>query len=214
MAEPIEAPAPRRRGRPPAQRSEDTLARILRAARAGFSRSGYARTSMADIAREAGVTSRAIYHYVDSKPELFALAAQAAYRRFGAETVERVFRHADTRSRLRGYIDVFRSLYKDDPTMVAFISLATLEADRTPELRDRLPANLGCDPTQLIVESVARGELAPGVDPAGAVALLEVFGAGLALVANGDRGPEYLAMLDALEHLLDGSLLAEQAPEP
>ena len=39
------------------------------------------------------------------------------------------------------------------------------------------------------------------------MALLEVFGAGLTLLAGGDRDTEYLAMLDALEHLIEGSLL-------
>jgi AcrR family transcriptional regulator len=72
--------APRRRGRPPDRRSEETLARILRAARECFSRAGYAQTSMADIAHAAGVTPRAIYHYADSKPRLFALAAEQTRR--------------------------------------------------------------------------------------------------------------------------------------
>ena len=34
--------------------------------------------------------------------------------------------------RLGGYVDVFRALYQDDPTMVAFVSRAALEAVRTP----------------------------------------------------------------------------------
>lgn len=202
--------APRRRGRPPDRRSEETLARILRAARDRFSRVGYAQTSLADIARAAGVTPRAIYHYADSKPRLFALAAEQAYQRFGDEIVARVLAHEDTAARLRGYVDVFRALYQEDPSLVAFVSRAALEANRTPELRDTLPTWVAgvLDVNELVVrDSVDRGELAPGVEPAGAVALLEVFGAGLTLLAGGDRGPEYLAMLDALEHLIDGSLL-------
>ena len=49
---------------------------------------------------------------------------------------------------------------------------------------------------RIVHDGVERGELAAGLDPAGAVALLEVFGAGLTLLAGGDRDPEYLAMLD------------------
>ena len=201
--------APRRRGRPPDRRSEETLARILRAARDRFSEVGYAQTSMADIAEAAGVTPRAIYHYADSKPRLFALAAEQAYQRFGAEIVARVLTHDDTEARLRGYVDVFRTLYQDDPGIVAFVSRAALDADRVPELSESLPTWVAgvLDVNELVVrDSVERGELAAGVEPAGAVALLEVFGAGLTLLAGGDRGPEYLAMLDALEHLIDGSL--------
>jgi AcrR family transcriptional regulator len=201
---------PRRRGRPPDRRSEETLATVLRAARERFSQAGYAQTSLADIADAAGVTPRALYHYAESKQRLFALAADHAYQRFGDEIVARVLTREDTRGRLRGYVDVFRALYQDDPSIVAFVSRAALEAARTPELSEALPIAIAgvLDVNELIVrDGVARGELAPGVEPAGAVALLEVFGAGLTLIAGGDRDPEYLAMLDVLEHLIDGSLL-------
>ena len=201
---------PRRRGRPPDRRSEETLAGILRAARDRFSQVGYARTSLADVAEAAGVTPRAIYHYADSKPGLFALAAAQAYQRFTGEIVARVLAHDDTRARLHGYVDVFRALYREDPTIVAFVSRAALEASRTPELQEAMPAAIadGAQINDLVVrDSVLRGELAPGIEPAGAVALLEVFGAGLTLLAGGDRDTEYLAMLDALEHLIEGSLL-------
>ena len=74
---------------PPGQRSEETRERILRAARRRFSHAGYARTSLGDIAREAGLTPRAIYHYVDSKPELFTQSAQVAFaREHGARGAE------------------------------------------------------------------------------------------------------------------------------
>ena len=206
------AAVPRRRGRPPDRRSEETLARILRAARECFSRAGYAQTSLADIARAAGVTPRAIYHYAESKPALFALAAEQAYERFVDEIATRVLAHDDASGRLHAYVDVFRVLYQDDPSVVAFVSRAPLEAVRTPELADALPAEIAAGVPlneQIVRDGVERGELAAGLDPAGAVALLEVFGAGLTLLAGGDRDADYLAMLDALEHLIDGSLLVE-----
>jgi AcrR family transcriptional regulator len=204
--------APRRRGRPPDRPREETLARILRAARDRFSRAGYAQTSLADIARAAGVTPRAIYHYAESKSALFALAAEQAYQRFVEEIATRVFAHDDTAGRLHAYVDVFRVLYREDPTVVAFVSRAPLEAVRTPELAGVLPAEMTSGVAvndQIVRDGVARGELAAGLDPDGAVALLEVFGAGLTLLAGGDRDPEYLAMLDVLEHLIDGSLLVD-----
>ena len=105
---------------------------------------------------------------------------------------------------------MFRILFQEDPSVIAFVSRAPLEAVRTPELRGVLPAEMvgGVALNERIVhDGVERGELAAGLDPAGAVALLEVFGAGLTLLAGGDRDAEYLAMLDVLEHLIDGSLL-------
>lgn len=202
----------RRRGRPPAQSGEDTRARLLSAARTCFCRTGYARTSMADIAHEAGVTSRAIYHYVDSKLALFARAFEEAYQRFVEEVLARVFaqRHDTTRGRLRAYNDVFRVLYREDPSLVAFLSMALLEAARNRELLGVLPGELHRDlpnfNKMLVAYAVEHGELAGDIEPAGAVALLDVFGAGLTLVATKERGRDYLAMLDVIDRLLDGDL--------
>jgi TetR/AcrR family transcriptional repressor of uid operon len=209
--------APRRRGRPPAQRSEDTRERLLRAARVCFGEAGYAHTSMADIAHEAGITPRAIYHYVESKAELFTQAAEASYCRFVEEIAARVFVHDDARGRLKGFIDVFRALYREDPSLVAFVSLALFEADRNPDLPHPLAGHgERPNPNELLVaQAVERGELAGHIDPAGAVALLDVFGAGLTMIATGDRRGDYLPMLDVIEHLIDGSLLAESVtPTP
>lgn len=203
----------RRRGRPPGQRSAQTRERILRAARLRFAESGYARTSLADIAREAGITPRAIYHYVESKPELFRLAADVAYERFTAEVAERVLPREETRGRLHDLIDVFRALYLEDPTLIAFLSQAPMEARRNPELD--VPAawtmtdSTGL-PHALVALALARGDLTPEVDPLGAAALIEVMGAGMTILATRERADEYLAMLDVMERLVDGTLFAER----
>lgn len=203
MSEGIDARPAARRGRPPAADSEETRHRLLRAARACFGESGYARASMADIARVAGVTPRAIYYYFSSKAELFEQATMAAYQRFGAEIAQRVFAHDDIRSRLHGFVDVFRVLFQEDPGLVAFISLAPFEAHRNPELPGprKLTGDLPDINELLVRDAVAQGALADGVDAGGAVALLEVFGAGLTLLATGDRQDDYLAMLDVVDRL-------------
>jgi AcrR family transcriptional regulator len=202
-------PGTRRRGRPPGQRSEETRERILRAARLRFSQAGYARTSLADIALEAGITPRAIYHYVDSKPELFGQAVQVAYGRWSEEVVDRVVSGKDTRARLHGLVDTFRVLHHEDPTLVAFLSLAASEAQRNPELDAPLPP--GKDPRVTISRTLAAmahadGDFAPGVDPDGAAALLEVLGSGLTLLASDEREDEYMAMLDVIDRVIDGTL--------
>ncbi|HEY8526081.1 MAG TPA: TetR/AcrR family transcriptional regulator [Acidimicrobiales bacterium] len=203
----------RKRGRPPGQRSAETRDRILRAARARFSQSGYARTSLADIAREAGITPRAIYHYVESKPQLFRRAADAAYERFADAVSERVLGRADSRSRLHGLADVFRDLYREDPTIVAMLSQTVTEVYRNPELDRSMLMPEGYVPLNrvLVDMAVADGDLAEGVDPAGAAAMIEVLGSGLTLLASKEREHEYMAMLDVLERLLDGTLFVDRS---
>jgi AcrR family transcriptional regulator len=209
MPSPPSTPGPRRRGRPPDRQSAQTETEILRAARVCFSQRGYARTSVAQIAREAGVTSRAVYHYVDSKPELFVRAALAAHVRV-ADVLERHLTGGrSAQETLARWIGAFVALFEEDPTLVQFLSLVVVEAERNPELAEALPRHgVGISAVNrwLVDQAVAHRELATGVDPAGAVTLLEVFGAGLTLLAHGERKHDYRAMLDVLGRLIDGTL--------
>lgn len=202
----------RRRGRPPAQCSDETRARIIRAAWRCFGSAGYAGTSMSRVAREAGVTSRAIYHYAESKRALFAMAADAAYARYGSEVAKRALVHTDAVGRVHGFVDVFRALYKEDPSLVAFLSLSLIDAQRCPELAATTTrARTGAlSVNRVLVRQAADGrEFASDVDPDGAVALLDVFGAGLTLVSLAGHDDSYLAMLDVLDRLVDGTLFIQ-----
>ena len=67
-------PRRRRAGRPSAAASAETRERILRAACERFAAAGYGRARNQEIAAAAGLTSAALYHYYDSKAELFAAA--------------------------------------------------------------------------------------------------------------------------------------------
>ena len=186
----------RRRGRPAGQRSEDTRARVLAAARTRFSATGYERTSLADIAQAAGITPRALYHYVASKPELFAEVMMATLDRMGEEVLRRVLPQADTRARLRA--------------LVAFFGVVVVEARSNPAVRARLGDDGGVPAAitrSIVTVGLDDGDLAADVDPDGAVALIEAIGVGITLLAGADD-PEFVAALDVLERFIDGTLFA------
>ena len=66
------ADEPRRgRGRPQLRSDEETRALILEAARYEFSHSGYAATSMENVARSASVSTKTLYRLVPNKAALF-----------------------------------------------------------------------------------------------------------------------------------------------
>lgn len=67
-----QGPAPGRRELGP--KAEQTRATILHAAIARFGRDGFRATSVADIARDAGVSGTAVYAYFPSKEALFLAA--------------------------------------------------------------------------------------------------------------------------------------------
>lgn len=74
-----EAPAPRRRGRPPRAQAEagpGARERILEAARAEFAQRGYDKTSVRGIAKAAGVDAALVHHYFGTKDEVFEAAVE------------------------------------------------------------------------------------------------------------------------------------------
>ncbi len=81
-------PAPRR-GRPAATADvrAGRLDDLVRAAIRVFSRCGYRRTQMADVAREMGVSAGTVYNYVESKEALFHLLVERGFAAGGSGAV-------------------------------------------------------------------------------------------------------------------------------
>src|SRR6187551_3839646 len=63
--------AVKRRGRPPATDSTDTWCTILDVSPRLFAERGYSAVTNKDLAAAAGVTTSALYHYVESKLDLY-----------------------------------------------------------------------------------------------------------------------------------------------
>lgn len=213
-------PAAKRRGRPADHDSHDTQVTIVTTAQRLFGSAGFKGVTMEQLARECGLTVRALYHYYPSKRDLLRAATDEALGRFGNEIVARVFVHADLRARIRGFISVYRSLHESDPHVLSFIGMALVDAISNdisaggPALsdssRDLESASLPVRALNeaLVAEAVARGELADGVEADGAMALLGMLGMGLGLSALGDTSG-FLTMLDTLERLTEGTLFRD-----
>src|SRR5436309_44651 len=60
-------------------------AAILQGAAAAFARSGFAATSMDDVAASCGVTKLIVYRHFDSKEELYRTILERVFRRMGEE---------------------------------------------------------------------------------------------------------------------------------
>ena len=202
-------------GRPRADADPATRARALHAAQVHFGERGYAGVSMDQLAAAAGVNVRAIYHYYPSKRALFDAAAAAAFDTFGALVLELVFRHDDTRSRLHGFVDLYRLLHRDHRHLLALLSVVSMEAIAEARTTEGPSSTvIGAEPVmalnQLIVEAAQeRGELDPSVGTDAAVALIQAIGVGLGVADLADGGP-LLGMLDALDHLIDGTLVRDR----
>jgi AcrR family transcriptional regulator len=107
----VSTPSSKRpRGRP-AIPAEVQRARLLSAARRAFQKEGYEKTRVADIVREAGMSSRSFYEFFDSKDDLVAAVVQEQGRAF-IRRLQEIFEKAnDPLERidrgLRAYLDLF-----------------------------------------------------------------------------------------------------------
>jgi AcrR family transcriptional regulator len=66
-------------------RREERQASILRGAAAAFARSGFAATSMDDVAAACGVTKLILYRHFESKEELYRAVLEQVFQRMGEE---------------------------------------------------------------------------------------------------------------------------------
>jgi AcrR family transcriptional regulator len=202
----------KRAGRPAAAESQETRERIVRAALRSFAVSGYGRTGNKQIAEVAGVTSPALYHYFDSKAELYA-----AVHDHGLETVLRAYRealarHAHCLDQLCAIVEASIALNRDHPGLAEFLAVAPRELQRHPELAARLRVSgeeVRAVFRTLLEQGVARGELSRGLEVETVVDLLTATSFGLhCFYGPLEKPDQHRAVLQAFQALLRGSLLA------
>lgn len=124
----------RKLGRPRDADSVETRARLLAAARQCFGINGFDRTTNAQIAEVAGVTSAAIYHYFPSKVELYVAVFAEVQNFVYAEIEAGIAPHATLIDRFNAALDVSVRINRDDPTIAGFVVEVPFEIQRHPEL--------------------------------------------------------------------------------
>lgn len=165
---------------------QETRARLIDSAVRVFATRGYEGTRVADIARDAGLSSGAIYAHYRSKAELLVDAIRA----HGPEEVNRLLAAGDRTTPLPDIlIRLGASLEHRDPTQSSLLLEAIAAARRDPDLALVLSASLArreAFMAELMRQSQRAGDLDPTVSPE-AVArfcLMVVMGALLSRVVD------------------------------
>jgi AcrR family transcriptional regulator len=197
----------RGRGRPVDRDGRETRAAILTVAMRRFSSASYRDVSMEAIATECGLNVRALYHYFASKRELFVAARDEAFGRFAHEARTNVLVLDTARSRLDGYVALYRRLHANEPEIIRFVGMALVDGIANPGRDDSL-SEAGLELLRLLEElvddAIATGEVNERLDRDGILQLLSAISVGFALMSLDDTGP-FPAMLDALEVLVTGT---------
>jgi AcrR family transcriptional regulator len=199
---------PRRLGRPPASRSGATRERILSHARTTFSELGYAATTNKHLANNAGVTTGAIYHYFESKLDLYRAVndetQRLVYDRFESEL-------AGATSFVGGIetiLDVSHELNNTEPSLARFLAAVRVDVRRNPELREIFRHSTIRRERffeELVDLGIKTGELRKG-DRARLIALVRVMLIGL-VDAVSDDASTHLAAIEAIKMLVEGELI-------
>ncbi len=202
-------------GRPVASDREESRQRIIRAAQKTFSTRGYSDATNAMIAKEAGMTSGALYHYYDSKKALFEAAAAYNWDLI-SEQLQNSVKPETPVGRLEGLIAMSSEIATKDPDISRFAITIATETERHEELADigrkyraRREELLG----DLVDNAIDCGEVdMDGLERRDVIALLMAVTDGLARLAASRGGLAlHHGATRALNKLLEGNLFHLQS---
>lgn len=196
-------------GRPKDADSAVTRQRVLDAARGVFADLGYGAATNKLLAARAGVTTGALYHYFESKLDLYV----AAFEDASAISFER-FRDArqgvDTFiGQVEAMLEASHQLNDEDPSLARFLSSARIDRRRYPEVDDRL-RDLARSEQRFMDDMVDLGVRTGEIDHDDrrvVLAFVRTVLIGLTddLISGHQR--EHRRAIDALERLLEGKLV-------
>jgi AcrR family transcriptional regulator len=130
------ADEPRRgRGRPQLRSDEETRSIILEAARAEFAHSGYAATSMENVARRAGVSTRTLYRLLPNKATLFEAMVTDRIDRFVSIVKLRACEGGDVEAALTEALLVCAELMLDGD-VIALQRVILADSDKFPDIAE------------------------------------------------------------------------------
>lgn len=192
------------------EEAEITKQNILTASLEVFSRKGYMATRVEEIAKQANVTTGAIYHHFGGKSALYiALIEMSSARsnQLAQQIVEeggtpltvlrrllvRLFEFAEEDKEYRAVLELFLNKTEFSPE-IAIITEQTLEGRR----------QLAKFFSNLIKEGIKAGEFHPDASPEDAALTLVGFLNGMGLIWVQD--PEHFSIKERAENLVDSFL--------
>jgi TetR/AcrR family transcriptional regulator, fatty acid metabolism regulator protein len=137
---------------------------ILRAAITVFARSGYHRSRVSDVAKEAGVAYGLVYHYFGSKEDLLETIFRRTWARM-LEAVEEVEQSGvSAREQIAGVARIVLGSWQTDPELVQVL---IREVARSPQLGREVDeiAHAFSALERIVTAGQERGDLRTDVEP-------------------------------------------------
>lgn len=171
-----------RRGRPPAADSIRRRHSILVAARRRFAAQGYAATTLSAVAKDAGITLAALYHYFPDKPALYEAVFDASAELLWGHIEDQAAKSGRVGARLVQLIETIEraAAQVDDETRATqmFLTTVPIDATRHPELAHLLGKRAEIQERQIrriVAPAFDAGELPAFEDIDTAVAAIRIL---------------------------------------
>jgi len=187
--------------------AEITKQNILEAGLEVFSRKGYAATRVEDIAKQANVTTGAIYHHFGGKSDLYIALVKKSDARANQLAQQIVEEGGTPATRLRHLRVGLFQILEDDREYRAVIELFMNKTEAVPELaamREKSLAGrrqLARYFADLIKQGVEAGEFRSSLSPEDAALAVVGFMNGMALIWVQDQ--EHFSIKERAERFVD-----------
>ena len=198
-----------RLGRPPATNSADTQERILLVARCAFAELGYGVATNKDVARRAGITTGALYHYFDSKTAMYWAVFDHVQRTVGRFLADAIKPFPTFIGQAEAFFRGLRQLNSTEPSLAEFLNAARIDITRYSELKIDFPERYPKVRRHFIPGLVELGVSTGEIDPERAddvADFLHAFVTGLMDPAS-IRYEEQERAIEAVLSLLHGTLI-------
>jgi TetR/AcrR family acrAB operon transcriptional repressor len=188
---------------------------ILDAAAAVIIRLGYDKTTMSDIAEEAGASRRTVYLYFKGKEELFEALLYREYMHYAQTWLDQI--EADPRGGTIGgfYRATFHAVNRH-PLIAAMLRRDTRVVGNYRRKRDNLFAQMYSEVNTLSFFQAlqAAGALRQDIDAAVTLHIVEMLSYGQLTIGDFkplDQFPPYDAVMEALADIMDRALRPQDA---
>ena len=204
----VETAGTRRRGRPPASDSADTRRALVDNARRLFAERGYGGVTNKELAAASGITTGALYHYVESKLDLYVAVHRDMQHRVYGRFVEAVDASDTFLGQFEGILEAAHAMNVEDPSLALFVGTVRNDMRRYPEIADRLArADAARDDffVSIVDTGVATGEVRQA-DRERMVEFIRIMLIGLT-EGTSQGTAQHRCAIDAIRSLLRGDLL-------
>lgn len=193
--------------------NDERRQQILDAAAAVIIRQGYDKTTMSDIAEEAGASRRTVYVYFKGKEELFEALLYREYMQYSQTWLEQI--EADPRGgTIGGYYRTLLNSVNSRPLMAAMMRRDRRVIGNYLRKRDNLFARMqsGVNSSDVFRALQEAGAIRRDINPAVILHIVEMLSYGQLTIGDFkplEEFPPYDAVMEALADMMDRALVPE-----